>query len=552
MKPGVILVLAALAAARAVAQTPVIPPSADPGAIQRRQMEEEQRRRQEEQERLRRTAPIDQGALARPAEKPVDNTTRFLVREITFSSSRILSRAQLEKAAAAYKGREVTLADLQGITAALNAEYQARHFVTAQAVIPPQDVSQGVVHIRLIEGKVGRTTVSGNASTRTGYIEDRLHLEPKSLVNLDTLESSLIRFNRTNDVQLRTALQPGVDPGTTDFRIDAVEPKRNDLRVTLDNLGSPTTGRTRLSAAFLHHSLFGRRDDLTLSDTVSKGDNSSGIGYGMPVNTYGGRVDLGFNLDKTAIKQGGLQSLNITGESRAWTLTLRQPTYLTQRTQLDFIAGVVRRDSTNWIDDVFLNDTRTRSKNLGVELQLFRDKDYGFASWTRSFCTATVLTPVKLIIDRGSVRYNHDFSQGISLNSSYTWQAAPIKSIPSSEQFFIGGDASVVGYTVAGESGYNGQVVDFDLHHPLAVWTLWNQKVVATGVFSVDYGTVTPFLPPGSGLVGHDHLAGLGWGVNAAVGRRVNARVSWGYGMTSGTNKLRDKILLFQVMSSVL
>jgi hemolysin activation/secretion protein len=548
----VILVWAALAAAQAVAQVPVIPPSVDPGAIQRRQMEEEQRRRQEEQERLRPTAPIDQDALARPAQKPVDNTTRFLVREITFSPSKILTQAQLEKASAPFRGREVTLADLQEVTNALNAIYQARHFVTAEAIIPPQDVSKGVVHIRLIEGKVGRTTVSGNNSTRTSYIEDRLHLEPRSLVDLEHLESTLIRFNRTNDVQLRTALKPGVDPGTTDFQIDAMEPKRNDLRVTLDNLGSPATGRTRLMAAYVRHSLFGRRDDFTVSDTASKGDNSSAFGYGMPVNTYGGRVDLGFNLDKTAIKNGGLESLDITGESRAWTLTLRQPTYLTQRAQLDFTAALQRRDSTNWIDDVFLNDTKTRSRILGTELQIFRDKDYWFASWNRSFCTATVLTPVKLIIDRGSVRYNHDFGRAITLNSSYTWQAAPVKSLPSSEQFFIGGDASVVGYTVASEGGYNGQVVDFDLHHPLAVWTWWDQKVTATGVFSVDYGTVTPYLPAGSGLLAHDHLAGAGWGVNAAIGKRTNARVSWGYGMTSGTSTLRDKILLFQLSSSVL
>jgi hemolysin activation/secretion protein len=551
MKQSVVLVMAALAAARAVAQVPVIPPSADPGAIQRRQMEEEQRRRQEEQERQQPTAPIDKGALARPAEKPLDNTTRFLVREITFSPSKILTRAQLDKAAAAYLGKEVTLADLQELTAAINAVYQARHIVTAEAIIPPQDVTQGVVHIRLIEGKVGHTTVSGNASTRASYIENRLHLEPKSLVDLDQLESSMIRFNRTNDAQLRAALNPGTDPGTTDFQIDVTEPKRDDLRVILDNLGSPATGRTRLMAAYVRHSVFGRRDDFSVSDTASTGDNSSAIGYGMPVNTYGGRVDLGFNLDKTAIKNGGLQSLNITGESRAWTLTLRQPTYLTQRAQVDFIVGAQRRDSTNWIDEVFLNDTKTRSKNLGMEAQLFREKDYWFGSWTRSFCTATVLTPVKLIIDRGSLRYNHDFGQGITLNSSYTWQAAPIKSLPSSEQFFIGGDASVVGYTVASESGYNGQVVDFDLHHPLAVWTWWNQKVTATGVFSLDYGTVTPYLPPGSELLAHDHLAGLGWGVNAAIGQRANARVTWGYGMTSGVSTLRDKILLFQVTSGV-
>jgi hemolysin activation/secretion protein len=357
------LMAAALAAAQAAAQV-VVPPSVDPGAIQRRQMEEEQRRRQEEQERAKPTPPINREGLRKPAERPADNTVRFLVREITFSPSKILGSAELEKAAAAFRGREVTLADLQQLTAAIDAAYRARRIVTAEALIPPQDVSQGVVHVRLIEGKVGRTAINGNGYTRTRYIENRLRLQPRELVDLDRLESAMVRFNRTNDAQVRASLKPGVEPGTSDFQIDVAEPRRDDLRLMLDNFGSPGTGRTRLTAAYLHRSLFGRKDDVSVSDTAAKGQNSSAIGYGMPVNTWGGRVDLGFNFDKTAIKNGGLESLRITGQSRAWTLSLRQPTLLSQRMQLDVIASAQKRDSTNWIDDVFLNDTRTRGESL--------------------------------------------------------------------------------------------------------------------------------------------------------------------------------------------
>ena len=93
------LMAAALAAAQAAAQV-VVPPSVDPGAIQRRQMEEEQRRRQEEQERAKPTPPIDREGLRKPPAPPADNTVRFLVREITFSPSAILTSAELEKAAA--------------------------------------------------------------------------------------------------------------------------------------------------------------------------------------------------------------------------------------------------------------------------------------------------------------------------------------------------------------------------------------------------------------------------------------------------------------------
>jgi hemolysin activation/secretion protein len=94
-------------------------------------------------------------------------------------------------------------------------------------------------------------------------------------------------------------------------------------------------------------------------------------------------------------------------------------------------------------------------------------------------------------------------------------------------------------------------VLDLELHHPLAEWTSWDQKVTATGVLSLDYGAVTPFLPPGSQLTEHDHLAGAGWGVNAAIGKRYNARVSYGFGLGNGASYLRDRIFLFQLTANV-
>jgi hypothetical protein len=70
-------------------------------------------------------------------------------------------------------------------------------------------------------------------------------------------------------------------------------------------------------------------------------------------------------------------------------------------------------------------------------------------------------------------------------------------------------------------------------------------------VLSFDYGSVAPFLPPGSGLPQHDHLTGIGWGLNAAIGNRLNARMTYGYGLTRGVSSLRDNIVIFQVTARV-
>lgn len=540
----------ALAAVQVAAQT-VVPPSADPGAVQQRQIEEERKRREAEQDRLKQTEPLNREALQPPPAKPADATVRFLVKGILFTPSEILSAAELEEHAKDFRDRELSLADLQQLTQRINELYRAKHVVTAQAIIPPQEVSQGIVHVRLVEGRVGQTSIQGNASTRTGFIEHRVHLTAKELVDLDRLERNLVRFNRTNDVQLRAELKPGVAFGTTDFRIEASEPSRHDLRLMLDDLGSPTTGRMRLTGAYLNRSLFGFRDALSLSDSEADGQSSRAISYGFPINRWGGRFDLANNQDKTAIKHGPLKPLNITGESKAWTLSLRQPAYLSQRQEWDILAGHQKRDSTNWIDSELLMRTETRMSNVGLEWQSFSAKNYWLASYTHSFGHATVVHPVTLAIGRGALRYSHDFGRGLAFNGSLTWQSTSQTSLPSSELFFIGGDGSVRGYVLGACSGDTGHLLNLELHHPLGTWFPGDHKLATTGVVFLDHGSVTPFRPPNSTLSKNERLTGIGWGVNATFGKSLSGRLIFGHGLTKVSDDRRDQAVHFQLVASL-
>ena len=81
----------------------VVPPSADPGALQQRRIEEDQRRL--EQERLERTpavAPVIEAPKA-PATAPVASQVRFKVNAVKFApASEVLSAEELQALADAF------------------------------------------------------------------------------------------------------------------------------------------------------------------------------------------------------------------------------------------------------------------------------------------------------------------------------------------------------------------------------------------------------------------------------------------------------------------
>ena len=163
----------------------VIPWSADPGALQQRQIEEDRRRREmEREERKPVTEPLKRPAPAEPAALPGQEAVRFLVREIQFTPSEIFTADELGRLAGEYQGRELTLADLRQLTARINELYRGKGVVTAQAIIPPQDVTRGIIRIRLVEGRLGTINLKGNDSTNERYIIDRLRLKPNDLMDM--------------------------------------------------------------------------------------------------------------------------------------------------------------------------------------------------------------------------------------------------------------------------------------------------------------------------------------------------------------------------------
>ncbi len=531
----------------------VVPPSADPGALQQRRIEEDQRRL--EQERLERTpavAPVIEAPKA-PATAPVASQVRFKVNAVKFSpASEVLSAEELKALADAFVGKEVSFADLQRLAEQVNAAYRERGVVTARAIIPPQDVSSGNITLQLVEGKLGEIRVKGNESTRASYVLSRVDAEPGRLVDLPTLQTSLLRFNRTNAAQLRAELKPGQSFGSTDLEIGIIEPKQHNFRIGVDNLGSEVTGETRVGLSYSNQSLLGWRDSLSLAAMSASGLKSYSVDYGIPVSRSGGRLNLAHNQDDTQLKYGPFASLGITGESTSTALSLRQPLHFGERSQVDLLASLRKRDVENKVSGVFLSSTATQDMQLGVEYQSSDDSGQWLTSYSLYKGDAkTAGVSKRYTVGRGALRRTQFLATGWALRGALSAQHTSSDELPSSEHFFLGGEGSVRGYPVGAFSGDQGALLSLELHHPITGPSAEGsgQAYSAAGFFFVDTGQVRQILPPDSTQDKTKRLTSLGWGVEAAMGRYLSARVTLAYALRELPEQKRRYTASVQIYS---
>jgi hemolysin activation/secretion protein len=531
----------------------VVPPSADPGALQQRRLDEDQRRL--EQDRLDRKPSaeplVDEPKAA--TTTPVTSDMRFMVNSVVFSpTSEVFSSEELKALTQNYEGKELGLGDLQRLAEEINSSYRERGVVTARAIIPPQDVSSGTITLQLVEGKLGEVRVKGNESTRASYVLNRVDAEPDRLVDLPTLQASLMRFNRTNAAQLRAELKPGASFGSTDLEIGIAEPKLHSFRAGIDNFGSDVTGKTRVGLSYANQSLFGWRDTLNLSGMSASGLKSLSVDYGFPVTRSGGRMNLSHNQDDTKLKYGPFASLGITGQSTSTALSLRQPVHFGEQSQTDVLVSVRKRDVENEVSGVFLSSTATQDLQLGLEHQSADASGQWLTSYSiYSGNAKSAGESERYTVGRGALRRTQYLSAGWALRGSLSLQHTSSEALPSSEQFFLGGEGSVRGYPVGSFSGDQGTLLSLELHHPITAQAAEGsaRSFSATGYFFVDSGQVQQILPPDSTQSKSKTLSSLGWGVNMQVGAHVTANVALAYALSELPDEPRRYTVAVQLNS---
>lgn len=525
----------------------VVPPNADPSALQQRRLDEDQRRQELERMELKPVAkPLQQTAPVDVAPA-VAGELKITVRKLVFSpASEILAQSDLTAKAAEFEGKRVGIGELRQLVEQINAMYRAKGVVTARAILPPQDLSEGTVTVRLVEGRIGAIRVNGNATTRENYVLSRVDAAPGKLVDVPALQESLVRFNRTNDVKLRAELKPGADFGSTALEIGVLEPERHVFRVGLDNLGSETTGRQRLAVGYSNRSVLGMRDALGLGLTSSSGLKSASVDYGFPVTASGGRVTLALSRDETKLKYGALASLGITGTSNAGSLSLRQPLLVRDTYQTDLLFSVRKRDVKNLISGIPLSATRTDDVQLGVDHVASDERGQwqaGLSFFSGKSTTAGVGT--RYTVSRGSLRRTQALAEGWALRGSLSVQHTGSDALPTGEYFFLGGEGSVRGYPVGQFAGDRGTVLSLELQHPLGS----TDSFGANGFFFVDAGRVSLVRPPNSQLPASESLKSVGWGANLFVGQNVSARVTLAYALTKLPEDPKRFTVRFQLNS---
>jgi len=190
---------------------------------------------------------------------------RFSVQEYRVLGNTVLPNRAIETVLYPRLGDAKTIEDVQAARSALEQAYHQAGYATVFVDVPPQEVTDGVVRLKVTEGRLRERTISGARYFSEEKILEALPAtKPGQVPRLPELQRQLNAVNtQTADRSVVPVLKPGPDPGTMDLalKVDDHLPVHGGL--DLNNQYTPGTEPLRATVSLGYYDLFGELDSLS-------------------------------------------------------------------------------------------------------------------------------------------------------------------------------------------------------------------------------------------------------------------------------------------------
>jgi hemolysin activation/secretion protein len=528
------------------------------------------------------TAPAPQPAApASAASAPAG--PRFDLLEFEVVGNSVLPDTVVEQAVSPFLGENKTMADLEGARTALERAYQDAGYLTVLVDIPEQRISEGVVQLRVTEGRVDRLRVTGSRYYSQGFIRAQVgELAPGKVPDFNTMQRQLATVNREQR-QVQPLLRPGLTPGTVEAELRVADQLPVGASVDLNNRHAAGTAALRSTSTLRYDNLFQADHSLSATFITAPEDVKSSrvlsLGYSAPLV---GPHSLGLSLVLSDSRSEPLGAATVLG--KGLTLGLR---WLRSDSVGDGLhtlsAGVdykTFRERVEAGSDVLSTPLRYLPLSLGYNGSWFGPQVQASLGSTlvvglRSVLPRSVDCPGNIgpVDQFACKRQNSDGSFALlKLDASTTWRQFTLRVagqltsdlLPSSELYSAGGATTVRGYFENEASGDTAWLAGLEWRSgnlwpkpaasantpavaPAATPAWWGLQSLTALAFAEAARVRT--LEPAAGQAARVPLAGAGVGLRLKAQRHLDAELdlAWPLKRTAASPDTREPRLHVRV-----
>ncbi len=413
--------------------------------------------------------------------------SQITLKSITFKGVTILGDMELKGLVEPFINTPMTYEQMLEIGMVVESYYRSNNYL-ARAILPPQDLTDGVLTVDVIESVFSKVEVEQELADLpntqahvVAIIESQQKIgEP---LNAKSLDRALALANDVPGISAQGSLRQGREAGETELLLKLYQGRTRQAELSMDNAGSRSTGFMRVMASMTWFNPNDMADLLNVVAVHTKGSDYARLAYSIPVGVDGWRMGMNISALKYEVVVGEEGILGAVGHS------------LTKG--MEWLYPLIRRDDVS--ATVSLTADIKNFKNTSAQSQLISDYDtkvvaaqvsgfmrdinpgggtgtysvqlsHGNVNLQGSPSLQTDQTGVKTAGAFNKLRVAGTWLQPITTETSafisYTGQVAD-KNLDSSEKMQLGGMNGVRAYPTGEGSGVDGQLIQLELRHNL-------------------------------------------------------------------------------------
>jgi len=476
-----------------------------------------------------RRRPAAPPAFPEPASDSVgtgsDGGDTFTLEAIEIDGATAIPPQDLAVAYQDYLGRSVSILDLSAISQAITDLYRNAGFSLSRAIVPPQDITNGHVHVSVLEGYIDEIILDGVDDDDFGARRILALLQQERPLRQAALERQLLLVNDTPGLRIADTALEEIGEATGRFRlVVTLERWHLYLGVGLDNRGTNAVGRMQGFVAPAANSIVFGGDTLGAAlSSVPDTPNELQFGrvfYVAPIGSNGARVSASASYGEIWPGDERRYDDNYTSTARyeikGTVVPLR-----TREMSLWLHAGGDISDVRESDDGGPISDDHIRALTFTMDGELhdsLRGSNYltalvrqglnilGASTHEDPFLSREDGTGEFTVAQMFYTRYQN-LSEQWSVNFSAAGQLASA-ALLAPEEFYLGGPTFGRAYDSGEISGENGLAASLEVRFDQA---LENTYVAGYQLYAfADYGAVWDFDPDGDERL---ELASAGGGV---------------------------------------
>ncbi len=257
--------------------------------------------------------------------------------------------------------KELDYNALLGVTTLISNYYRSNGFL-ATSYLPPQDIKNGIVQIKITEAELGKIIFDVDNAHELNLSEEKIRkkilykVKDDGGLNISQLDKNIRNFNKTPGINAIAQLEEGELFGETDIVITANNTETITGSSLIDNSGSRASGTAKLTNTINVDGLFNIGDRFTFTNVATGNTFQSGkqieesnyyaVASTFPIGYNGMQANM--RISKMEYKLSAPYDSTIpSGYSTEYNFTLTRPLIEKLTKNLNATLAISRNDYVN-------------------------------------------------------------------------------------------------------------------------------------------------------------------------------------------------------------